>query len=87
MTNYTYCLVSQKKLARLCSEKDEQIESLRAQLEQAREALRSAQDLIFRHHNCSVRVELGQLCPHCTRDGRQPEIDLIAKALKQQEVG
>lgn len=47
-----------------------------------RDALEVARSLILQHHNCSVRVEPGQMCPHCCEaDGSSPKLDKIWDAL------
>jgi len=50
------------------------------------DALRTARSLIVEHHNCSKPVMLGQPCPHCVKeDGSEPEMNQIAKALREGE--
>lgn len=54
-----------------------------SQLEAARGALRSAYDLIIRHHDASLEpIQSGCICPACVRDGvEDPALNEIAKCL------
>ena len=49
-----------------------------------RELLRTAYALIIDHHNGSVRVEPGEICPHCAgKDGGSPKLDAIWDAINK----
>ena len=55
------------------------------EIRRLREALRTAQSLVNRHHACNImdKLKLGGFCPVCHReDGTEPELDEIAVALK-----
>ena len=53
------------------------------EIRRLREALRTAQSLVNRHHACHIVQRPGQYCPVCHReDGTEPELDEIAVALK-----
>ena len=50
-------------------------------------ALRTARELIIRHHDATVIQHAGCFCPVCHRpDGSEPEIDQIHAALRKAPV-
>lgn len=56
----------------------------RQDYDSATEALREALSLIVKHHDCSKRVELGQVCPHCADDtGASPVLDRIYREIQK----
>jgi len=46
-------------------------------------ALKTAYNLVIKHHNCNVIQEPGDLCSVCHRDGKEPEMDEIVGALQR----
>jgi hypothetical protein len=60
----------------------DELKDVTEQRDRLADALRTAYGLIFRHHECGVRQELGCYCPVCHReDGTEPEMDQIIATL------